>query len=71
VVVVVVDLESDWDFHTLSLKDIQETSIEKLLSILPDSAGFKTVNLAIDAADVLEEEKLGQRYLGTEGNMSI
>jgi hypothetical protein len=54
--VAVVDLESEQDFHTYSLKEIQETSIEKLLSILPNSAGFKTVNLAIDAVDVLEAD---------------
>jgi hypothetical protein len=56
IVVVVVDTESERDFHTFSLKEIQETSVEKLLSILPDSDGFKTVNLAIDAVDVLEED---------------
>jgi hypothetical protein len=56
IAVAVVDSESERVFHTFSLKEIQETSIEKLVSILPDSAGFKTVTLAIDAVDVLEED---------------
>jgi hypothetical protein len=56
VVLVIMDAATGNDFHSFSLADIKETSIEKLVSILPIGPAFATIHVAIDAIDVLESE---------------